>query len=704
MALCVSLGAACSSEGPQLSPVADQVAAVGRELVVEVNATNMSGKKINFSYTTSADIVPGRVNMRTRSAQSALFTWTPAATDIGTWTFDFHASDAEGSSSQTVTIEVRSAIGQDSRPIFRRPLGAGTSIDLASEDCIDIEIVIEDQDSAEVILTEQEPKIPGATLSQDGGLIGQWSWCPTKAQSNAQDRYLLTIGADDSQNPLTLKNYQIILRDSSVNNCPGQAPVIVHQISNQSTSTGIEISAQVQDDQGIKGAVNLYYSNMPIGDTPALGALINLPMELASGTILDGVWTAQLPNPVAGGQSGDTGNLYYAIVADDNDDRMGSCDHTTTEVFGLEVTHPGGLGGLPLCASCTDDQQCGTEDDLCISTGGAQTGVCFSSCATDDECPSDYFCGPEVDSLNGARAKQCQPMSGTCEELQCQDDVLEDNDGITQAFTIEPGVQADLRLCPVELHAADEDWFTFTVTEDADVTLQINGDQTPNLDLRLLDSTGNLIAASEDFGSSDSISRCLTPGTYSLRVYSNLFFSGQDPGNSYTLEYTSFDSLCEVSSCDDDIFEDDDNAVQARIPDFGGLGATEFTASNNTICEADQDWYLVSAFNNLNHLSVRLDFTQSVLADDLDVLLYDSTGTLLTQCTAADPSDCNSNGQSSTSNEYFTWQPPDTCSLPIDCEGCAPCDYFIVVNGFDGAFNDYDICIGYGAGDLCIAP
>ena len=705
---------ACGSGGgPKIDSLENQVAAVGSEFVLEIKASSDSGSDIRFGYESDASISSDRGGLAQRPGGSAVFTWSPTARDIGVYTFDFTAADDSGLSTETITIEVRSAIGLDTLPVFRRPLGAGTALDIANDDCVEIEIIVQDQDSFQVTLSEEEPRIEGAELVQDEDLRGQWRWCPTKEQKAAQDRYMLTIGADDGDNTLALKHYQIILRDSSDRVCPGEPPEIRHTAANVETANGIVLSANVSDDIGIRGAVSLYYSDTRPSDPPDLGAMTLAPMDLVGGTVQSGTWKVTLPNPVVDLEPGAQANLFYTIVADDNDDKVGSCDHSSVLSYQMLVTNAAGSGELGQCEPCTNDRQCGGEADLCVPVGPEAEPFCFTSCKEDSACSAGYHCSTEpLDSLDGNSERLCIPDDESCSEFTCADDAFEQNDGISQPVAIEPGSHDDLRMCPFKLYAADEDWYAITLEEDSEVTVQITGADDPNIDLRLLGEAGDLLAVSENFGSTDSLHRCLPAGTYYVRAYSYLFYKTyvgeelQDMGNDYRLDYTRTASDCGApATCTDDAFEDDDTPAQARVPDFGGLGDAEWFASSNQICGGDQDWYAISAYNAESHISVSLSFTQSSAEEDLDILIYDGTGTLVTQCTEDDPTGCTNNGQSGDSNEHLSFQPPPECNLPFACDPgleCAPCDYFVVVNGFAGAENGYDICIGYDSEDGCL--
>jgi hypothetical protein len=188
----------CTVAGPGLDPIPDQVAAVGQELVVEVRAAEDGD--IRYGYSSSAPSADGG-HMTQRPDGTGLFTWTPTAEDVGTWKFDFSASDGSGSSTESVNVEVRSAVGSQSVPLFRRPLGAGTALTIETGGCVEVPMVVTALDSTEVTFAEEEPRIEGAMLLQESEFEGVWRWCPTENQLRGQERYLLTLSADDRQNP-----------------------------------------------------------------------------------------------------------------------------------------------------------------------------------------------------------------------------------------------------------------------------------------------------------------------------------------------------------------------------------------------------------------------------------------------------------------------------------------------------------------------
>src|SRR6185312_14370385 len=139
------------------------------------------------------------------------FRWTPLAADLGEHAFDFKVSDGSNETTVTININVKSAIGSQTAPIFRQPLGTGTTIDLSRANCVDLDVVVEDQDTPNVKIAQEEPTIEGADLKSVDGQSATWHWCPSRAQEG-EDRYTLTLSADDGDNPKTLKNYLVVLR------------------------------------------------------------------------------------------------------------------------------------------------------------------------------------------------------------------------------------------------------------------------------------------------------------------------------------------------------------------------------------------------------------------------------------------------------------------------------------------------------------
>lgn len=663
---------------PQISPLSDKSAFVDKEFTLEIKATDKDGDPLKFGFRSTISDIGSRADLR-QAGNLAVFRWTPIASDIGVHSFDFTVSDGKHTAKETIAIEVTIQAGSSNAPIFRKPLGTGTTLDLTVKKCIDVDIVVEDSDSPGVTLAQDDPVIAGATLDQRDGLSGVWNWCPSKEQVTEGDRFALKLSADDGDNPPTVKNYLIVLRKTQKTDCPGQAPVIEHTPEgNISSVVDLTIDARVTDDQGIKYEPLLYYSYDKPSDPPDLAQMTQVTMLAIEGDMKDGVWAADIPNPVVGKPSGTTADVYYVLVAQDNDDKNGDCDHTTqspsTGTHHIRVTNPGGSGGLGLCKACSADAQCGSDGDLCATLGAAGKTYCFRKCSSDGDCPGDYLCSSPITSVNGATARQCIPKSGQCgSSTSCVDDSWEPNDTMAQAYVL-PGLSTGetkgLVSCPGSF-TANEDWYPIDLSNSGTMALLLDGGDSSDLDMSLVSSSGTVLARSDELGSFEYLESCQPPGTYYVRVY-----SWQNQKNTYSLVYDFYPESC--ASCVDDGNEPDDNATQARIVD---LQTPPFKSTTNAICPWNEDWYSVYLFAG-ETLYASLAFEQKGSKDDLDLILY--RGNInLTPCDETTVSGCNAtNGQSGTSNENLVWS--------ITTAGY----YYVVVRGFNGSENLYDICIG----------
>lgn len=683
VSLAVATLVACQGGGepPEFDPVQDQIAQVGVELSLALVATDPDGGDIDFSFSSTIPDIQTRASLTRNPSGAGIWRWTPLAADVGVWYVDFVATDGDNEATITVTIDVRSAIGGNSAPVFRQPLGTGTTLDLEQDDCLEVALLVEDQDSTSVVLAQEEPLIEGATITSTGGLSGTWTWCPSETQIAADDRYNLRLSADDLQNPKVLKDYLVVLRGGNRPECPGEPPVIAHTPADATTINNLTIDAAVSDDQGLKAAPLFYYALTDPGADPDLGAMTQLTMVQLDGTMQSGTWAADVPNPVVGMPDGTARTIYYVIVADDDDDEMGTCDHTTeSTVYEMTVTAGGG-GTVELCEPCTASSQC--ADGLCVRVGVMNEPYCLQDCAGPADCGAGYTCSAAaVSSVDGQSARQCVPDTESCTGGGgCVDDAFEDNDTRTQAADAPPlpaGDIYELTSCPLTSGTGDdEDWFELDIPADRQVTLEIAGEATTDLDLGLYSSTGAVIVSSTSLDSDETITRCLTPGLYYARVYA--FGEGQ---NDYLLSYDAVAQSC-ASACNDDAVDagaQDDNLAQARTTVY-----PVHTATAQTIC-TDDDWYAVDLFDG-ERVIVDLTFNQANATQDLDLHFHNAAGTDLTPCSEAAPSTCTTaQGQSATSNEHYEFTAP--------ASGCgAGCAYYVVVHGWAGSKNTYDIRI-----------
>ena len=160
---CLASAVACGPGSPPvLSGLTDQVAQVGTELMVNLHATDPDGDALTYQFQ-SPDLtdLDGHAGITVSPSGTGVFKWTPTQADVGRHAFDFTVSDAIHHATATINIDVRSAIGAASAPVFCQPLGSGTTLDLTQQACVDVDIVI-DASASTVRISQVDPVIDGA--------------------------------------------------------------------------------------------------------------------------------------------------------------------------------------------------------------------------------------------------------------------------------------------------------------------------------------------------------------------------------------------------------------------------------------------------------------------------------------------------------------------------------------------------------------
>ena len=380
------------------------------------------------------------------------------------------------------------------------------------------------------------------------------------------------------------------------------------------------------------------------------------------------------------------------MIVNDDDDAEGDCDHRTQApekgTYKMTVTNGGGSGGQGLCESCSTDAQCGGPNDTCFLVGGDPH--CGRACSGGD-CDAGYECSAaDITSIDGKASRQCVPTSQSCggQTTTCTDDMYEDNDDVSQVMSTPPLMPGSISavMCNGADGSSDHDWFPFEVTEDTEFTVTVAGGSQSDIDLFIRDSAGmpvDGISGSLNSGSAESITGCVTAGRYYFRTRS--YFKTNGATNPYTLSWSKVAKSCTPPPmCMDDMYEDDDNASQAYEVNPSPFMASDypFDGFGQSICSWDEDWYKLN-LPAAQDVKVTLKFAQASTNEDLDLLLYRGT-TLLTPCDEFVPDDCDpNNGQSSSSNEIMRFNTETNAG-----------EYFIVVRGWNGAENTYDLCIG----------
>lgn len=675
--------AACKDGGepPQLEGIDDQLAAVGTELVIDLRAEDPDGDTVQYGFFAEIDGIDAAASIARRPDGAGVFRWTPDADDVGLWYFDFRASDGEHTDTVTVAIDVRTTLGEGTVPVFREPLGSGTTLDLEQKACVEFPVVVEDQDDTDVVLGLEPPGLAGAELTVETGLSAAFRWCPSKDQT-ADERHPIVLSANDGEHASTLKNFLIVLRKPPKADCPGEAPVIEHTATDLETVLDLDLTAHIHDDVGLKQAPLLYFTleepHVPVD----FSALDVVEMTLGEGDMVDGTWHAAIANPVASAPEGTSAPIWYLISAGDNDDVSGDCDHVTDApedgLFTIQVTNAGG-GGLAICDGCSADAQCGGADDLCVPLGVGGSAWCGTDCDEDDDCDVDFRCDP-VESVDGVVAKQCVPVSGACEvgPAPCEDDAFEDNDTRPQALAkpaVDPDAYTDLVAC-----GDDDDWYRVVVEEDATLGAVVDGGAASNLNVGIYDAVGVALDLAEGASSSEVVEACVGPGTYYVRVYA---FGGAD--NTYDLLIDAAPSACEAACVEDDL-EPDDTLEEATYAEVFPDG---YTIADRTLCSGDDDWYEIHLLDG-EFIEVDLTFVDDGPSEDLDLHFHDADGVDLTPCTEEMPATCTAaQGQSADSNEHY--------EFTLDDPACAnqTCTYYVRVRGWSGSENDYDLAIAW---------
>jgi hypothetical protein len=285
---------------PDIIGLQDQVAVVGQQFTLELQGVDPDGDSLTYRVT--ADIpLESRATISQTPTGNGVFRWTPLASDVGAHTFDFVVDDGSNDTKVSIQIDVRATSA--GVPVFRQPLASGRVVNLGANPCVDVDVVVEDQDTAQVTIGQEDPVIAGATLMQTDGQTAAWHWCPSAAQIAATDRYTLVLSADDGDNPKVLKPYVIVFGGG------GGPTLVINEVDYDSVGTDsteyIELynaSSSMTSLAGISiflvnGATNADYATIDLGTVGSLsagqylviaGPGVTVP---ASAKKLDPLWT-----------------------------------------------------------------------------------------------------------------------------------------------------------------------------------------------------------------------------------------------------------------------------------------------------------------------------------------------------------------------------------------------------------------------------
>ncbi|MBW2731151.1 MAG: hypothetical protein JRH20_02095 [Deltaproteobacteria bacterium] len=410
--------ASCASNQPPefVSPPDTHTGFVANRMDLTLLATDPDGDSLTFNMRDDGDL--GSQARLSSLSDRLIFSWTPAAADVGEHAIDFIVSDGSDSMTHTVRITIKSATDPNTAPIFRRPLGEGAVLDLATSDTIAVDILVEDADSVSVKIT-QEPAIEGASFRQVGQLAAIFQWTPSDVQTKTT-QHLLRLWADDGDNPPVSKDYTIVIRRALPTGCVGEAPVVQHTPPPDVESyDDLVVEAKVTDDRGLKEAPVLYLSTSDPGAPADISKMQPYPMSPKP----EDRYEVTIPNPVVGAAAGTQTTVYYLIVAEDDDDREGDCDHRVqapeSGSYRVRVTAPevvsscsslvdcplGSICDTRICQADTCTPQDLDKDNFYHESGGCPAAHfcpvvgpsvgpshCVLSCAEDSECGSGRAC------------------------------------------------------------------------------------------------------------------------------------------------------------------------------------------------------------------------------------------------------------------------------------------------------------------------
>lgn len=610
MVVVVAFAARCGGEtqsgtkAPQFLALELQEVAVNETLTVPLLVDNPAGVPLIFSWSGPSLSGLDRCVQVVSSPSGGEFVYAPLSSHVGEHEFVLKMKSSMGTSQQVLRVKVLPAAG--SAPVFLRP-GAGGAFDLAQDPLVAVDVEVRDDDSTELTLGVAQGLPTGAEWIVTGPKSGHLEWRPTPDQVDASDRWPLVFEASDGQHDATTHSYLVILRRGAKEGCPGEAPAVAfkspkkgEKVPNQA---GYEVTFTASDDKGLRDAPVLYWTTEEQEDLQAPNFA---EFQVVPAQEVNGAFVARVPS--FGLAEGEERIVYAVISATDNDDPTGTaCDHRTDSSV-LRFIALGSSSSdqkASLCAACDFSSDC--DSGVCaVSPYG---GVCLTRCGG-GECPGAVTCNAST-SMEGGIQQTCGSWAALCPDLgggttgPCEPDPYEANNTWDKAAAAgKDGVQAT--ICE-----GDSDFFTVDVAGDTQLAINLApaNSSTGDLDLRLLDSSGSIVAVSAHDGTEESIVLC-APQAATLIV--EVF--GYDGGTgAYSIELVTSSKTC----CVDDVGEPDDNETQARLLEFPGLG-------EGSICPYNDDFFV---FTVTSPQPVEL-----VLAGgnaDLDLIVYGPSGSIV---------------------------------------------------------------------------
>lgn len=201
---------ACGQGQVQINIVPPLQPEVGVEMGVPLHAF-AGGRAIEWSWRSlSNPALAGRNRRPTLTAYTggtAVWRWTPIGEDRGEQEIEFTATAGADRSSEVLHLFISDG---GKGPVFREPIGEGTTLDLRMASCVRIRVVVESTVSAMVDLGLRDPP-DNAELAQLSDLSGELTFCPSMRQIMEETVYPITLTAHAPSHVAT-KVYVIVLR------------------------------------------------------------------------------------------------------------------------------------------------------------------------------------------------------------------------------------------------------------------------------------------------------------------------------------------------------------------------------------------------------------------------------------------------------------------------------------------------------------
>ncbi len=338
--------------------------------------------------------------------------------------------------------------------------------------------------------------------------------------------------------------------------------------------------------------------------------------------------------------AGAEGNGYELEI--DIEEGVTTCEDDGYEdndtILSAPPVREGDFPGLWVCPGDLDffSIELGAGDELTVSLSFSNAegnidlrlkdeigrGVAVSVGATDDEAitytaseAGTYLIRVNLHSDGGTIPGNGYDMTIVHEPAPslCDDDIYENNNSMGRATPIDAGTLRDLHACP-----GDPDLYRFNLREGDEIGVSLAFTHAEgNIDLRLADSAGSVVASSMSAEDRESLTYVATEtGSHYIRVDLTAD-SGATPGNDYVMTVTHDPAAV---PCTDDGFEENDTPG-------GAAGVEEGTQRGLRVCPGDLDYY---AFDLDAGDELRVDLVFSHDEGNIDLrLMEDGTERIL---------------------------------------------------------------------------